>query len=431
MTRTTLLCPRHEVRAWVSLVCATTLLLFAAVLGYAQGGRASINGTVTDPSGAIIAGAQVTAKNLETGQIATVTTGSEGHYSIPFLALGRYEMSCTQAGFTTETQTGITLSADQSASVNFSLKPGQVSTSVEVQAEAVELETTSGAISQVVDQKSIVELPLDGRNPAELVYVAPGAVNGYSSTNAIALPGSGSGFPNTAQETAASVNGSRMGGVYYMLDGVTHMDNYFQNANPFPNPDATQEFRVITNNFDAQYGYTSGAVVSIATRSGTNQWHGVGFEFLRNSDLNASDFFTHIANPLKRNQFGGSVGGPIKHNKLFIFGNFQQTIEHVAIASSNQFVPSNAMLQGDFSAIPIQLHNPEGVPYPNNQIPVSTFSPFSIKLEQGLPKTDDPTGNVILTGRLQVNDGREFTVRSDYISNGKTASQRSLFLGRL
>jgi len=391
------------------------LLVLATVSAFAQGGRASINGTVTDPTGAVISGAQISAKNIETGQVTTVTTSSGGDYALPFVAIGHYEIKASHPGFAVQTQTGITLSADQAASVNFALQPGQVSTSVEVKAEAVELETTSGAISQVVDQKSIIELPLDGRNPAELVYVAPGAVNGAASTNgAIGLPGSGSGFPNQGQETAASVNGSRMGGVYYMLDGVTHMDNYFQNANPFPNPDATQEFRVITNNFDAQYGYTSGAVVSIATRSGTNQWHGVGFEFLRNNDLNATDFFTHIADPLKRNQFGGSIGGPIKHDKLFIFGNFQQTIEHIAIASSADFVPNTNMLNGDFSQIPVQLHDPQGVPYPNNQIPVSTFSPFSLKLEQGLPQTGDPTGNVVLTGRLQINDGQEFTVRPDY-----------------
>ena len=395
------------------------VFLWASHLAYAQGGRASINGTVTDPTGAVIAGARISAKNLETSQVTTVTTGSEGNYSLPFLPIGRYEITASNPGFTTETHTGITLSADQVASVNFSLKTGEVSTSVEVRAEAVELETTSGAISQVVDQKSIVELPLDGRNPAELVYVAPGAVNGQTSANSIALPGSGSGFPNYGQETAASVNGSRMGGVFYMLDGVPHMDNYFQNANPFPNPDATQEFRVLTNNFDAQYGYTSGAVVSIATRSGTNQWHGVAFEFLRNNDLNAADFFTHVANPLKRNQFGGSVGGPIKHDKLFIFGNYQSTIEHVAIASSSNFVPNNNMLNGDFSQVPIQLHDPQGNPYPNNQIPVSQFSPIALKIEKGLPKTDSPTGNVILTGRLQSNPGEEFTVRSDYYITDK------------
>ncbi len=390
----------------------------------AQGGRAGINGTVTDQSGAVVSGAEVSAKNLETGQVTTVNTSSEGTYSFSFLPIGKYQVSATHPGFSTEVKTDVNLSVDESASVNFSMKLGAVSTSVEVKATAAELETTSGAISQVIDQKSIVELPLDGRNPAELVYVAPGAVNS-AQTNGIGLPGSGSGFPNVGQETAASVNGSRMGGVFYMLDGITHMDNYFQSANPFPNSDATQEFRVITNNFDAQYGFTSGAIVSIATRSGTNEWHGVAFEFLRNNALNASDFFTHIADPLKRNQFGGSLGGPIKRNKLFIFGNYQQTIEHISIASSSDFVPNNNMLNGDFSQVPVQLVSPQGVPYVNNQIPTSQFSPVALALEQGLPKTNDPTGNVVLTGRNQINDGQEFTARTDYyISNTQHLSFR-------
>ena len=137
------------------------LLLWSGHLAYGQNGRASINGTVTDPSGAVIAGAHISAKNLETAQITTVTTGSEGNYSMPFLPIGHYEITASNPGFASETQTGITLSADQAASVNFALKTGEVTTSVAVSAEAVELETTTGAISQVVDQKSIVELPLD------------------------------------------------------------------------------------------------------------------------------------------------------------------------------------------------------------------------------------------------------------------------------
>ncbi len=402
-------------RAWRSVV----LMLFVVLCANAQGGRASINGTVTDASGAVVPAAQVSLKSLSTGQVTTVTTSGAGDYSIPFVPIGNYEITASHAGFSTEKQTNVALSADQVASVNFILRPGQVNATVEVSATAVELETTSGAVSQVINEKSIVELPLDGRNPAELVFYAPAAVNGNEATGAIGLPGSGSGFPNPGQETAASVNGSRMGGVFYMLDGVNHMDNYFMNANPFPNPDATQEFRVLTNNFDAQYGFTAGAVVSIATRSGTNNWHGEAFEFLRNNIFNASDFFTHQADPLKRNQFGGSIGGPIKHDKLFIFGNYQETIEHQTIIAGGTSVPSNAMLSGDFSAVPVQLHDPNGVPYLNNQIPVSQFSPISLKIEQGLPKTDNANGNVILNNRVQINDGNEFTTRADYYISEK------------
>jgi Carboxypeptidase regulatory-like domain len=414
-------------RCTAFLSCIALLIATAGAL-HAQAGRGTINGTVTDSTGAVLPDVQVSIKNLQTGQISALTTTSDGSYSAHFLSLGGYEIKATHTGFTTETQTGITLTTDQVATVNFTLKPGTVTSTVEVSATATQLDTTTGAISQEIDQKSIVELPLDGRNPAELVFYAPGAVNGNESTNAIGLPGSGSGFPNPGQETAASVNGSRMGGVFYMLDGVNHMDNYFMNANPFPNPDATQEFRVLTNNFDAQYGFTAGAVVSIATRSGTNSWHGEAFEFLRNNALNASDFFTHQVDPLKRNQFGGSVGGPIKHDKLFVFGNYQQTIEHQTIIAGGTSVPSNAMLNGDFSAVQVQLHDPNGVPYRGNQIPVSQFSPIALELEKGLPKTDDPNGNVILNNRVQINNANEFTVRGDYnITDNQHLSVRYFF----
>lgn len=397
-----------------AVICAAAFLGVTPVSLHAQQGRGTINGTVQDSSGAVMPGVQVSLKSIQTGQVTNLITTSDGSYAAPFLGLGNYEITASHSGFATEIQTGITLTADQVATVNFTLKPGTVTASVEVSATAVQLDTTTGAIGQAITHTSIVELPLDGRNPAELVFYAPGAVNGNEATGAIGLPGSGSGFPNPDQETAASVNGSRMGGVYYMLDGVNHMDNYFMNANPFPNPDATQEFRVLTNNFDAQYGFTAGAVVSIATRSGTNQWHGEAFEFLRNNIFNASDFFTHQVDPLKRNQFGGSLGGPIKHDKLFIFGNYQETIEHQTIIAGGTSVPSNAMLNGDFSAVPVQLHDPNGVPYPNNQIPVSQFSPISMEIEQGLPKTNNVNGNVILNNRVQINDGNEFTVRGDY-----------------
>ena len=230
---------------------------------------------------------------------------------------------------------------------------GRVFINVEVQASATQIDTTSGAISQVIDQKTITELPLNGRNPAALVALAPGAVDA-SQTGGTALPGVGSGSPN---ETAAVVNGSRIGGVLYQLDGITHMNNYFQTASPFPNPDATQEFRVITNNFDAQYGYTAGGVVSIATRSGTNQWHGIAFEFLRNNVLNAADYFTKVANPLKRNQFGGSVGGPILHNKLFVFGNVQFTRERIlpAPVATRYPIITNSRGTSRRFAVPVSL----------------------------------------------------------------------------
>ena len=230
------------------------------------------------------------------------------------------------------------------------------------------------------------------------------------------------------------------------------MNNYFNTADPFPNPDATQEFRVITNNFDAQYGGTSGAIVSIATRSGTNQWHGTLFEFLRNNVLNAKEYFTQQADPLKRNQFGGSIGGPIIKDKLFIFGNVQITRENVSASSSGTTVPNTSQLAGDFSDIcntgftagicndrdssgnvEDQLykswndHTPANA-YLNNFIDPSTFSTFATTFEQGLPQPDgpsDPEGLVNVLGITQNNNAYEYTIRADYnISNSQTLSVR-------
>jgi len=156
------------------------------------------------------------------------------------------------------------LDADRVSSVNFTLKPGSESVKIDVQANATAVDTTTGSVGQTIDEKTITELPLNGRNPAALVALSPGAIDANQVTN-FNTPGPGSGFPS---ETAASVNGSRMGGVYYQLDGLVAMNNYFQTADPFPNADATEEFHVLTNNFDAQYGYTAGALSASSPRAG-------------------------------------------------------------------------------------------------------------------------------------------------------------------
>ncbi|HZC23898.1 MAG TPA: carboxypeptidase-like regulatory domain-containing protein, partial [Candidatus Binatia bacterium] len=249
----------------LEVLCRCAIFSVLVSLAFGQGGRGTINGTVQDPSGALIQDAQVTVKNLLTGSVTTLATTTDGHYAAPFLQPGKYEISVAKQGFATQTQSGVVLDTDQVSSVNFTLKPGTQNEKVEVEANATAVDTTTGEVGQVIDQKTIAELPLNGRNPAALVALSPGAIDANQVTN-FNTPGPGSGFPS---ETAASVNGSRMGGVYYQLDGVVAMNNYFQTADPFPNADATEEFRVITNNFDAQYGYTAGAVVSVVTKSGT------------------------------------------------------------------------------------------------------------------------------------------------------------------
>jgi len=431
----------------VLCLCAISLLVSVS-LAFGQGGRGTINGTVQDPTEALVSSAQITVKNVLTGVVTTLTTTSDGHYTAPFLPPGQYEVSAAKQGFNTQTQTGVVLSAEQVASVNFTLKPGSENVKVEVSANATAVDTTTGEVGLVIDEKTITELPLNGRNPAALVALAPGAIDANQVTN-FNTPGPGSGFPT---ETGASVNGSRMGGVYYQLDGLVAMNNYFQTADPFPNADATEEFHVLSNNFDVQYGYTAGAIVSVVTKGGTNQWHGNAFEFLRNNDFNATDYFTHQADPLKRNQFGGSIGGPIVKNKLFIFGNVQFTRQLLSSSEGYSYVPNNNELNGDFSQICgtgftngicndrdsngnvinqiYKSWNDHSLAnaYLGNQVDPTTYSPFALNVEQMIAHSDAPNGQYLVTGVIKNDWSKEFTIRSDYnLSNNQKLTGRIFY----
>jgi hypothetical protein len=410
----------------VLLTCGLVLIAIRTQPTFAQGGKATLNGTVTDQTGALVPEAKVTITELSTTQTRDVVTGADGGFTAPFLPVGQYSVTVSHPGFKSKTQTGITLTTDQVLTVNISLDVGQVTQSVEVSANAEMINTTTAAIGQIVNSTSVVELPLNGRNPASLAFLAPGATDGTKTV--LATPGNGSGMPT---ETAAEVNGSRMGGVFYMLDGVEHMDSYFQTANPFPNSDATQEFRVLTNNFDAQYGFAPNAVVSVVTKSGTNAWHGDAFEFVRNDAMDGADFFSHVTDGLKRNQFGGSLGGPIKKDKAFIFGNLQFTQQHVKQFSTPAYVPSNAMLGGDFSWLEqggIQLTDYTGTPFKNDQIPTTMFNKVSMALEQHLPTSSAASGLTYIPGVPLIQNTREFTIRHDlYLNEKNHISGRAFF----
>jgi hypothetical protein len=435
----------------VAAACLVVLLVLVAPL-HAQEGAASINGTVTDQSGALIPGARVVLTSAETGQSRETVTVDNGTYVFPLLPVGTYSLTCSRNGFKAETRPSVTITADERATVDFSLEVGQVNQSVEVAASAERLNTTNGTLGQVVQESTMVELPLNGRNPADLVFLAPGAIDGvkagvFNRSDFVQFPNAG----------GASVNGGRQMSTYYMIDGANNVDNNMGLAHPFPNPDATQEFQVITNNFDAQYGFSGGAVVSVVTRSGSNAWHGDGFEFLRNDALNARDFFAHTRDTLKRNQFGGSIGGSIVKNKLFIFGNYQGTIEHYVNNAGSAYVPNNEELQGNFTQLLTgQITNPCGAngpaslnfdtgqifdpatpsfftcpagsgnagqqivvrqPFAGNVIDTARFSPISMKFEQVLPQTDDPNGLVSLAGAVARQNYNEFTIRPDWYAS--------------
>jgi hypothetical protein len=285
----------------------------SGLIAYGQGTSASLTGNVTDPSGAAVSGATVTVTNIDTNFTQSVKTDNVGTYLIRPLPIGNYTLAIEAAGFARYVQKGIVLTVNLAATQDVRLKVGAgKAETISVTADAELINTSSAELGSTVNEAAISQLPLDGRDPSSLVLLAPGTVNVLNHGG----EGIQTGF-SFPTETGASAAGGRQGSTFYMLDGVTNMDNYNLLTSPFPNADATQEFKVITSNYGAQYGFAPGAVVSIATKSGTNQFHGGAFWYVRNNAMNATDWFSHSADTLRRNQFGIYAGGPIKKDKLF------------------------------------------------------------------------------------------------------------------
>ncbi len=413
---------------WLSVLVLSAFLLPNTAMG--QGGAtASLAGTVRDPSGALIPGAQVVITQTDTGFSKTAVSPDDGSFAFPALPVGPYRLEVRKNGFTSYLQTGIELTVNQTAQLSITLQPGEIKEVAEVNASAPQVDTTTGTLSLLVDQRRIVDLPLNGRNPAELVLLALGVAN-----PALGTGGNAAGTPNgpgvslqftyptgvggsIEQQGAiiATVNGTRSGGVYFSLDGANNVDAYAVTGGPFPNPDAVQEFRVLTNSYGAEYVSAPGGVVNIVTKSGTNKFHGNLFEFLRNGALNARNFFAAKPDNIRRNQFGGTAGGPIRKDKFFIFGSFQGTTLRSSVGGDIQFVPTDAQRAGDFSSISTQLKNPfTEAPYAGNQIPLSDFNPVTSKILARLPRSTAPDGRVEVVHPTS-QDEQQYTVKSDYL----------------
>lgn len=283
-------------------------------------------------------GANVVATNSNTGLILKTVSAGDGGYVFPLVPAGIYNVGVQLPGFERYEQLGIEVKTDQSSTIPVVMKIGSPNQQVTVQANSEMVQTQSGALSQVVDRKNIVELPLNGRNAAALILLTPGTADTHV--------GNFSACSDTIQSTSypgaqsVSANGARTDMVNYNLDGGSNEDPYTNVNNPFPNPDALEEFSVQTNSYSAEFGRGSGAVVNVVTRSGTNEFHGSAFDFLRNGDLNARNFFAAAPDQLKRNQFGGSIGGPILKNKLFFFGSYQGTQSRDVTEGNSATVPT-------------------------------------------------------------------------------------------
>lgn len=286
------------------LALALLLLLGIVQFAHAQG-AASLRGTVTDPSGAVIPAAKVTVTQVGTGLERTETTDSGGNYIILSLAPAQYNLTVDAQGFRQYTEKGLTLLADQSATIDVKMEVGQATQQVTVAASAVQVDTTTGTQKGVVNQTDMVELPLNGRNAANLTFLVAGAAQA-PSTGGGALQGASKEFP---AQISVSTNGVQEDQVSYMLDGADYNDEFFSVNLPFPMPDALQEFSVQTSDYSAQYGNSAGGHVNIVTKSGTNSLHGDAFEFVRNAVFNARNYFAAKTDQLKRNQFGFTLEG--------------------------------------------------------------------------------------------------------------------------
>ena len=376
----------------------------------AQFTTAQLSGTVMDESGSAVAGAAITVEQVATGYKQTGTTGPDGNYLFPSLPVGSYTLTVEMTGFTTYALKGVALTVGQTASQNVTLRVGAVNQQVTVQANSSMVTTESASIGQLINQEDIVGLPLNGREAQQLVFLTPGAVQVTSEYCAFnceggVLPG----------EQYAKINGGGSNGVYYLLDGVDYNDSYINANLPFPNPDALQEFNVQTNNMSAVYGNATGGVVNVVTKSGTDQIHGDAFEFLRNYAMDARNYFATSPNPLKQNQFGATIGGPILKGRLFYFGSYQGTRMNTAENGLVQFVPTAAERQGDFSDLlpGVQLVNPAtGIPFPNNQLP--SVSPVAQYLLQHIPLPNGPGRQLTFNGTPEIQDTNEFLIKADY-----------------
>jgi hypothetical protein len=409
------------------LVLASLFCLAFCAGAFAQA-TSQITGTVTDASGAVITGAQVTATQTNTGITRTVTSDASGVYVLTALPLGPYRLEVKKEGFTAFVQTNILLQVGTGVTVNPVLKVGAVTQSVQVEAAAPVMDTTTTGVGQVVNSQSVVDLPLNGRQVTQLITLA-GASNsvqyGFGGAPSVGNLMSSKNYPN---EAVVSVGGGMLNGTTYLMDGGTFNDP-FNNLNlPTPFPDAVQEFNVQTSAVPAQYGQHSGGVINIATKSGTNQFHGDAFEFVRNSMFNAQDYFSvspqtpkGLSDGLKRNQFGGTIGGPIKKNKVFFFLGYQGTLIRQKPPANQAILPTLSELQGN-----LQNYESQCFPAPETLNPTyytNNILNYAVPAEVAafashFPVGPEPCGNV--TYQILANSNEHMGIgRVDYQINSK------------
>jgi hypothetical protein len=396
----------------VLLILILVLSMGSPCLWAQSQSTSQIQGSISDDSGSGVPGAEIKVTQTDNGTVRTVISEGNGDYVLANLPIGPYRLEVTKSGFSTYVQTGIVLQVATNPTIDIVLKVGRVSEQVQVEANALQVETQATGVGNVIENRRILELPLNGRLATDLIQLTGAVI-----TQGVAGAG---GFPNTGNLVVA---GGQSNGVGYFLDG-SFFNNPWDNANmPFPFPDALQEFKVETSALTAQNGIHAGASITAVTKSGANGFHGDAFDFFRNGDLNARNFFAPTRDTLKRNQYGGTIGGPIVKNKIFFFFGYQGTKTRQDPSTTNAFVPTPAMLAGDFSACPSAIPAALASQFTNGKISPTLYDPAAVKLAQALPPTTGPCGNTSYGLVTQINED-QYVARADY----QISEKQSLFV---
>jgi carboxypeptidase family protein len=399
-------------KRWVALV---VVWMMACVSAWGQA-TGQISGTVRDQSGAVLPGVEVTVTQTETGLVRSAVTNETGSYGLANLALGPYRLEAALPGFRTYVQTGILLQVGSNPVINPQLEVGQVTETIEVQADAARVETRNTSVGTVVENQQILEMPLNGRAATDLITLSGAAVS---------LGGETLGGRYVAGAPRLQIAGVPMFAVTYLLDGSTYYNFFAVSSLPMPFPDALEEFKVQSSGVGTTDSRAAG--VSAVTKSGTNVFHGDAFEFLRNDLFNARQYFATTNSTLKRNQFGGTLGGPILKGKLFFFGGLQETIVRANPSNLQAFIPTDAMLAGDWTAYgsaacvaggrPLALQ----APWVNNRIDPTQFSPVAVQMVKRVRESappPDPCG-LVTYGNPQHQNTWQSVSRVDYQWNPK------------
>ena len=400
----------------------TCLVLVVALCAGAHlraqsGGTAQVAGTVQDSTGGAIPGAGIRVTQTDTGISRSTTSARDGAYALPNLPVGPYQFQVTRDGFSSFVQSGIVLQVGSNVRIDATLQVGALTERVEVTADAAMVESRDSTVGQVIDRERIAELPLNGRQAMQLVTLSGAAVD-------MTVAGGFVTVRNQPSAVSISVAGGGGNSTTYALDGGNANDSLNNVSMPFPFPDALQEFGVQTTAIPARFGIHPGGSVNAVTKSGTNEFHGLLFEFLRNGIFNARNFFAARQDTLRRNQFGGTVGGPILRNKLFFFYAFQGTINRSDAVASIANVVTAAELAGDFTAAASAACNSNKAVilkggFVNNQIAPGLLSAPAVKFATSfLPATADPCGRVLF-GIPQRDNERQHVGRIDYQLNSR------------